>query len=101
MTAWTGTFVAVAVVVSLRAAYVVGNARLRLPRWFDRIGAVLAPVVTAALVAPRVFATTGHPAIGPEAVAFCLATAVAVRTRSVAWTIAIGMPLLWILRAVW
>ena len=101
MSVWLACAAAALVVTVLRVAYVVGNGRLRPPRWFDDVGIVLGPAVTAAVLAPRVFAADGHAAIGPEAVAFTVAAAVAVRTRSMAWTLAVGMPLVWTLRAAW
>ena len=51
MSTWIAVAVATAIVVSLRAAFVVGVDRLRVPAWFDRVGAHVAPAMTAALLA--------------------------------------------------
>lgn len=99
MNAWLAVGVAGAVVVTLRVLFVVGNGHLRVPAWSDRASRFVAPSVTAALLAPRVFAAGGHLALSPDVLAFALAVPVAIRTRSVLWTLAVGMPLVWAARA--
>jgi branched-subunit amino acid transport protein len=99
MSTWIAVGVSTVIVVVLRAAFVVGFGRLHAPRWFDQVGAYVAPAMTAALLAPHVLAPAGRGGSGAEAVAFAVAIPVALRTRSVAWTLAWGMPAVWIVRA--
>ena len=101
MSTWIAVAVSTLVVVALRAGSVVGAAHIRLPRWWARVSGAVAPATTAALVAPRVLAPVDGAALAPDLLAFLLAIPVAVRTRSVGWTLAVGMPMLWITRALW
>lgn len=91
--------VATAVVVVARAAFVVGNERFHLPSSFDRLGPAIAPVVTAALLGPRLAASGSADGGRLDVVAFVVAAAVAVRTRSLTLTLAVGMVAVWMGRA--
>jgi len=99
MSTWIAVGVAAVIVVALRAAFVVPNERFRVPAWFDRAGTYVAPAMTAAMLAPRALDTANGVAPNPETLAFLLALPVALRTRSVGATLALGMPLVWIARA--
>jgi branched-subunit amino acid transport protein len=56
------------------------------------------PAVLAALIAPAALAPAGRIEIGPHAWAVLAGAAVAWRTRSVLWTIFVGMAAFWVLR---
>jgi branched-subunit amino acid transport protein len=101
MNVWLAVVGSSAAAVLLRVAFIAGNRWIRLPPLVDRASDVLTPAVTAALLTPLVFAPGGVPGIGPETVALALTAPVALRTKSVPLTLAIGMPLVWILRALW
>ncbi len=101
MNVWLAVIGSTAAVVALRVTFIAGNRWISVPAWIDRASSVLAPAVTAALLAPGVFAPDGVPRVGPDAIALALTVPVALRTRSVPLTLAVGMPLVWILRALW
>jgi branched-subunit amino acid transport protein len=93
-----GSSVAVAV---LRITFIAADHWIPASSWVDRASSVLAPALTAALLAPRILAPEGMPQIGPDAVALAFTVPIALRTRSVSLTLATGMPLVWVLRALW
>lgn len=96
---WLDVAVAIVVVVTMRVAFVVGPVRGRVPASVDRLGTFIAPAMAAALLVPFV---TGPDGTGsaPDLVVCVLVAPVALRTRSVGWTLAVGMPVLWVARAV-
>lgn len=101
MSGWLTVAVAATVAATLRAVFVVGNHRLGLPAWFEAATPLVAPAMTAALVVSRMLDDTSMQAVGPDAIALAVAAPVAVRTRSVAWTLAVGMPAIWAARTLW
>lgn len=64
-------------------------------RWLGYIP----PAVLAALVVPTALAPQGQVVIGLRAWAVLAGAAVAWRTRSVLWTIVVGLVVFWFLRA--
>jgi branched-subunit amino acid transport protein len=101
MNVWLSVGGAAIASAAFRMIFLAGSRRIRVPSGIDRLTTVLAPAVTAALLAPRVAAAGGAPTIGPEAIALIVAFPVALRTRSVPATLAVGMPVVWILHTVW
>jgi branched-subunit amino acid transport protein len=98
MSVWIVVAAAGLVSAGLRVAFVAGN-RIPVPRWFDRAAGLVGPAFTAAVVAVWGFAGTGAPTLGPESVAIVVATPVALRTRSLPWTLAVGIVTTAVLRA--
>lgn len=93
-----GSSVAVAM---LRITFIAAGRWIPAVSWVDRASSLLAPALTAALLTPRVLAPEGALQFGPDAVALACTVPIALRTRSVPLTLAAGMPLVWILRALW
>lgn len=86
-----------------RLSFVALFGRFGVPTWAESPLRYVGPAVLAALVAPAVLApddaidlTTANPRF----YAALMAVAVAVRTKSVAWTIVSGMAALWVLQAI-
>lgn len=102
------TFLAIVVIIGTgtyltRLSFVALFARRGVPPWLEPPLRFVAPAVLAALVAPAVVAPAGSPDLSttnPKLFAGVLALAMAVWTKSVAWTILAGMVALWILQAV-
>ena len=84
---------------ALRVVFVAGNRRIPVPQWFDAASRLIAPAFTAAVVAGWAFAPHEHATLGPEAAAVLVATPVALRTRSVPLTLAVGLVTTSVLRA--
>lgn len=87
-----------------RLSFVAVFGRFGVPSWLALPLRYVGPAVLAALVAPAVIApndaidmSSGNPRFFAAAVAVL----VALRTKSVAWTIVAGMGALWLLQAVW
>lgn len=77
-------------------------ARFEMPRWLKRALIYVPPAVMPAIIAPALFFPGGAPTIlldTPRLAAAALATLVAWRTRSVLWTVVVGMCALWALQA--
>ena len=72
--------------------------RLELPIWLKRTLTYVPPAVMTAIITPALFFPGGTPTIAldaPRLVAATLAAVVAWRTRSVLWTVILGMGALW------
>ncbi len=87
-----------------RLSFVAVFGRFGVPPWLAAPLRYVGPAVLAALAAPAVIApgdaidvTSGNPRFFAAVVALL----VALRTKSVAWTIVAGMGTLWLLQAVW
>jgi branched-subunit amino acid transport protein len=98
MSVWIVVALAGLVSAGLRVAFVAGN-RMPVPRWFDRAATLVGPAFIAAVVGAWAFASTGTPALGPESVALVVATPVALGTRSMGWTLLVGLVTTSVLRA--
>jgi branched-subunit amino acid transport protein len=71
------------------------------PRW-EAVLQLIPPAVLAALVANAlVLDGTEIRPFGPWYVAAAVAAVVAWRTRSAGWTLLVGMPVVWVLTAIW
>jgi branched-subunit amino acid transport protein len=99
MSVWIVVALAGLVSAGLRVAFVAGN-RMPVPRWFDRAAMLVGPAFTAAVVGAWAFASTGTPAVAPESVALVVAAPVALRTRSMGWTLLVGLVTTSVLRAI-
>lgn len=85
-----------------RLSFVAAFARGGVPEWLKPPLRYVAPAVLAAIVAPAVIAPGGSVDVStanPRFLAGVIALAVAIRTKSVAWTILVGMVALWALQA--
>ena len=87
---------------AMRLSFVAWMGRMGAPRWLTRTVRFIPPAVLAALITPAVLdfdaaASTGALAVPTAAAA--LALLVACRTRSLLLPIATGMAVLWVLRA--
>lgn len=71
------------------------------PRVRGVLRLIPAAVLPALVANALVFEDDGIRAFGPWYLAFAVALAVAVRTRSVGWTLSIGMIAVWIASAAW
>ena len=71
------------------------------PRVRGVLRLILAAVLPALVANSLVFEDNNFRAFGPWYVAFAVALGVAVRTRSMGWTLSIGMSAVWIATAVW
>jgi branched-subunit amino acid transport protein len=87
-----------------RLSFVAAFGRFGVPAWLAAPLRYVGPAVLAALVAPAVIApddaidvTPGNPRFFAALVALL----VAVRTKSVSWTIVAGMGALWLLQVLW
>lgn len=83
----------------LRGVFVWLHGRWTVPPAVERGLRYVPPAVLAALVAPEVIAPDGSIAIAPpapELLAATVAALVAWRTRSIAATLAVGLPALWV-----
>jgi len=77
-------------------------ARLQLPGWLKRTLVYVPPAVMTAIIAPALFFVGGAPTIAldaPRLGAATVAVLLAWRTRSVLWTVVLGMLVLWGLQA--
>ena len=86
-----------------RLSFVAAFARSGVPIWMQAPLRYVAPAVLAAIVAPAVIAPAGAidlSTANPRFLAGAIALLVAIRTRSVTWTIITGMAALWLLQAV-
>jgi len=99
MSLWLAVALSGLVSAALRVVFVAGNRRIPVPQWFDGASRLIAPSFTAAVVAGWAFAPHGHATLGPEAAALLIATPVALRTRSVPLTLAVGVLATSLLRA--
>jgi branched-subunit amino acid transport protein len=85
-----------------RLSFVAAFARSGVPGWMQAPLRYVAPAVLAAIVAPAVIAPIGAvdvTAANPRFLAGVIALLVAIRTKSVSWTIITGMAALWLLQA--
>ena len=76
--------------------------RMKLPEWLKRALVYVPPAVMTAIIAPALFFIDGAPNIdldAPRLGAATVAVLVAWRTRSVLWTVVLGMLVLWGLQA--
>ena len=82
---------------ALRAVPVAVLANRPVPAWLERVGPLTAPVAFAALGASTVAgAASGGPGeLLPLVAAVAVAGAVALRTRSTSWAVALGMATVW------
>jgi branched-subunit amino acid transport protein len=99
VTLWIAVGLSGLVSAALRVVFVAGNRRIPVPQWFDGASRLIAPAFTAAVVAGWAFAPHGQATLGPEAVGLVVATPVALRTRSVPLTLAVGVAVVSALRA--
>jgi len=99
MSLWLAAALSGLASAALRVVFVAGNRRIPVPQWFDGASRLIAPAFTAAVVAGWAFAPHGHATLGPEAAALLVATPVALRTRSVPLTLAVGLAVTIALRA--
>jgi hypothetical protein len=100
MTLWAAAAASGLLAAALRVAFVAGN-RMVVPRWFDRAAGLVGPAFTAAVVAAWAFTAGGSPTLGVESVGFAVALPVALRTRSMLWTLTVGVAATSLLRALW
>lgn len=87
-----------------RLSFVAVFGRFGVPSWLAAPLRYVGPAVLAALVAPAVIAPSGAldlTAGNPRLFAAVIALLVALRTKSVSWTIVAGMGALWLLHALW
>ncbi len=85
-----------------RLSFVAVFGRIGVPQWLEAPLRYVAPAVLAAIVAPAVVSPQGGVDIttaNPRFLAGVVALAVALRTRSVTWTIVAGMAALWTVQA--
>jgi branched-subunit amino acid transport protein len=86
-----------------RLSFVALFGRTGVPAWLEAPLRYVAPAVLAAIVAPAVIAPTGAVDVtlsNPRFLAGVLALLIALRTKSVLWTIGVGMAALWVIQAV-
>jgi branched-subunit amino acid transport protein len=102
VTAWVAVVTAGVVSYLIRLLPVAVLSSRPPPDWLGRVGALAAPVAFAALVGASVAASAGGGAVEllPRLVALLVAGVVAHRTRSTAWTVLVGMAVLWACTAV-
>lgn len=97
MSTWTIVLLAGLATLAIRVVPVALLSTRPVPEWLDRIGPLTAPVAFAALGASTIAGTAGDgpgvllPLVGAVAVA----GAVALRTRSTSWAVAVGMVAVW------
>lgn len=86
---------------AMRASFIGGLGKRKLPLWAERPLRYVAPAVLAALVLPAVILREGNlditPLGNPRFLAAVLASIVAWRVRNVAAVIVVGMTSLWLL----
>ena len=86
----------------MRASVIIAAAGRSIPPRLEATLRLIPAAVLPALVAEAVaFDSDGVRPLGPWYAAMALAVAVAVRTRSVGWTLLVGMGSLWGLDAIW
>lgn len=87
-----------------RLSFVALFGRYGVPPWLVAPLRYVGPAVLAALVAPAVIAPEGPLDVtpgNPRFLAAVVAVGVAMRTKSVSWTIVAGMGALWLTQAAW
>jgi branched-subunit amino acid transport protein len=85
-----------------RLSFVAAFGRSGVPEWLQSPLRYVAPAVLAAIVAPAVISPGGVVDVttaNPKFAAGAVALLVALRTKSVAWTIVVGMAALWLIQA--
>ncbi len=85
-----------------RLSFVALFGRYGVPAWLAAPLRYVAPAVLAALVAPAVISPSGAVDLSlgnPRFYAAAAAMVIALRTKSVAWTIVAGMGVLWLIDA--
>ncbi len=85
-----------------RLSFVAIFGRIGVPQWLEAPLRYVAPAVLAAIVAPAVLSPEGFVDVtmdNPRFLAGAVALAVALRTKSVTWTIVYGMAALWTVQA--
>lgn len=83
-----------------RFAFIALFGKVDPPPWLAALLPYVPPAVLAALVASIVAsANDGNEALAARIVAVVVAGLVAIRTRSVFWTLAVGLPSLWLATA--
>ncbi len=88
--------------LSAHAAPIALLSRMKLPEWVKRVLVYVPPAVMTAIITPALFFAGGTPTIGldaPRLGAAIIASLLAWRTRSVLWTVVLGMVALWGLQA--
>ncbi len=86
----------------IRFAPIALLARLELPAWLKRALIYVPPAVMSAIITPALFFVGGAPTMAPDTsriAAAVFAALIAWRTRSVLWTVVLGMIALWGLQA--
>lgn len=99
MTDWLAVVLAAVGTYLLRISFIVPSGRVTLPDVGARALRYVPAAVLAALAVPAVLAPDGRIELGPRLVAALVAVVVAWRTRSVAVTLLVGLPLLWLVRS--
>ncbi len=83
----------------LRSSFFFLRGHVHLPRWFERALRFVPAAVLSALVFPALLLVEGTPSVAnPRLLAGLVAAVVAWRTRSLLWTIAVGMSMLLLLQ---
>lgn len=104
MSWWPALLAAGLVTFAIRLSFIALLGRLEVPPILSRALRFVPAAVLSAIIFPELLVKDGavwlSPA-NPRLVAGLLATAVALRTRSVALTIASGMGALWAFQALW
>ncbi len=97
MNTWTVVVLAGLATFAIRVLPVALLSTRPVPEWLERIGPLTAPVAFAALGAATVAgAASGGPGVLlPLVAAVAVAGAVALRTRSTTWAMALGMAAVW------
>lgn len=98
---WVMILAMAVITFCLRSGFLLFAERLRLPPWMDHGLRYVPAAVLAALVAPAFVLPGGmllYPHQNPYLIAGLVAGIVAWRTRSILWTLAVGMPTLWFLQ---
>jgi branched-subunit amino acid transport protein len=101
MSLWIAVLLSGLMSAVLRVAFVAGNRRVPIPGWFDDASRHIGPAFTAAVIAASVFTDGRRPFFGPDSLALVVAAPIALRTRSIPLTLAVGLPAAWLFRALW